>query len=60
MGDNTVEITKEKFLSYERLRRLGIINMFWISKVCELTGLSREEVLEIMRNYSYYRNKYLS
>ncbi len=54
-----MEITKEQFLLYERVRVSGVTNMFAINVVEHLTGLNREEILDIIKNYSAYATKYL-
>jgi len=45
-------ITKEKFQRYEEVRKSGVTNMLNINYVCELSELTRDEVFEIMRDYS--------
>lgn len=52
-------ITKSDFLAYEGVRQLGITNMFNVKMVCQLSGLTKEEVIDIMKNYSKYRNEYI-
>ena len=44
-------ITKEQFKKYEKVRKSGVINMFDVKRVEELTGISKQEILEIMKNY---------
>jgi hypothetical protein len=41
------------------VRKSGATNMFNVRKVCELSGLSRNEVLEIMERYAELKLKYL-
>jgi len=52
-------ITKEKFEAYEEVRKSGVTNMYNVFLVCELSGLLRMEVQEIMRNYKNYELKYV-
>ena len=52
-------ITKEKFEDYVSVQKSGVTNMFNISMVMEWSGLSKEECLDIMRNYSEYSDMYL-
>ena len=47
-----MEITKEQFESYEEVRISGVTNMFDVSAVMSYSGLEREEILFIMKNYS--------
>ena len=49
-----IKITKEKFLDYVRVQESGVTNMFDTRAVIELSGLEKEEVLDIMHNYSKY------
>ena len=53
-----MEITKEKFESYELIRESGITNMIDIQNVVSLSGLEKEEVKFIMLNYSKLCEKY--
>jgi len=50
----TVHITPEKFEAYEDLRLSGAINMLDVVNGSRLTGLTRDEYTEIIRNYSEY------
>lgn len=47
-----VGITEEKFMAYENVRRSGVTNMFDVRYVCELSGLTRDEAMYIMQNYT--------
>lgn len=51
-------ITKEQFEAYERIRSSGITNMFMISTVCACSGLTREQVTEIMNTYDKLMEMY--
>lgn len=44
-------ITKEEFQAYEDVRASGATNMFMVRTVCDLSGLEREKVMTIMKNY---------
>ena len=55
---DTEIITQEKFQSYVAVQQSGVTNMFMVSTVCDLSGLEREEVLDIMKNYRTYKNIY--
>jgi hypothetical protein len=61
------EITKEIMEQYEIVRRLGAVNMFDYCGVVdiadrlelhELASLTREEYLEILKNFSALMKKY--
>ena len=47
-----MEITKEEFERYEAVRESGVTNMFDISTVRSLSGLSKEQIIHIMKNYN--------
>lgn len=51
-------ITKDEFDRYERIRRLGLVNMFDVTKVVQLTGLNRVQVITIMKRYEAIRGEY--
>ena len=51
-------ITKEQFEAYVRVQKSGVTNMFAIKVVMELTGLTKEEVLTIMRDYEKLSEKF--
>jgi hypothetical protein len=42
----------KKFEKYEAVRASGVTNMFDVRTVCSLSGLERDEVMEIMKSYS--------
>ena len=52
------EITKEQFTAYVRVQNSGVTNMFDIRNVTALTGLNKEQCLEIMSNYGELDKKY--
>ena len=56
-----MSVTKEQFLAYEEVRQSGRTNMFDIKYVMTLVDeeLSREDCLDIMRNYSRYKEKWI-
>lgn len=51
-------ITKEEFEAYEKVRVSGVTNMFAVTTVSELSGLSREKISKIMGNYSELMDKF--
>ena len=57
-------ITKEKFQAYVEVQKEGLTNMFDISAVIGLSGkftdeqLTKEDCLDIMKNYSEYSEKF--
>ena len=52
------EITKEQFTAYVRVQKSGVTNMFDLKNVTALTGLDKEQCLEIMSNYGELDKKY--
>jgi hypothetical protein len=54
-----MDITKEKFLAYERVRESGVTNMFDVKMVEQLSGLSKSEIMDIMQNYGELKEKYI-
>lgn len=52
------DISREDFQSYEDVRASGVTNMFMISVVEEHSGLSRDKIITIMKNYSDLERKY--
>ena len=51
-------ITKEQFESYVDIQKMGVTNMWNVRVVSDLTGLTREEIREIMKNYGNLKDKY--
>jgi len=45
----------KKFDDYEAVRQSGLTNMFDVKRVCELSGLNKEDVIDIMKNYGKYK-----
>jgi hypothetical protein len=52
-------MTKKKFLRYLLVRNSGKTNMFDVRLVGDLTGLSKDDLIDIMKNYGSYEDKYL-
>lgn len=42
----------------EGIRKSGITNMFDINRVIKLTGLNKEKVIAIMKNYNELNDKF--
>jgi len=53
-----IEITKDQFEAYVRVQKSGVTNMFDLRNVTSLTGLDKEQCMEIMSNYSELVEKY--
>ena len=54
----TVDICILDFMKYEDCRTSGVTNMLDVRNVTALTGLSREQIMEIMTNYGTLKEKY--
>ena len=52
------EITKEQFEAYVDVQESGVTNMFDVKTVGELSGLSKEEIMTIMKSYGELKEKY--
>lgn len=53
-----MNVGKEEYLAYETVRQSGITNMFDLTTVCAMSGLTREQVREVMTYYSELRNQF--
>ena len=53
-----MNITQDQFDAYEDVRESGVINMFNVSVVSDYSGLNRQEIMTIMKNYSTLQEKY--
>ena len=51
-------ITKQKFDDYVGVQMSGVTNMFDVRTVSSLTGLTRDEITNIMQNYRELQEKY--
>jgi len=55
MKKNTL---REKFEAFEEVRESGATNMFDLNMVEQLSGLERDDILDIMKNYDKYQAEY--
>ena len=51
-------ITQEQFDAYVEVQESGITNMFNVSVVSDYSGLSRDKIMTIMKNYSDLQKEY--
>ena len=56
--ENNMTITQEQFDAYVEVQESGITNMFNVSVVSDYSGLSRQDIMTIMSNYSVLQEKY--
>ncbi len=54
----TTQVTQDEFDSYVEVQESGITNMFNVSVVSDYSGLSRDKIMTIMKNYSDLNDKY--
>jgi len=53
-------ITKDKFLKYYKVQMSGKYNMIMdAAQVQKETQLTKDEYMEIIKNYSIYKSKYI-
>ena len=53
-----MNITQDEFAAYEDVRESGVTNMFNVSVVSDYSGLSRDKIMTIMKNYTDLNDKY--
>ena len=51
-------ITQEDYQAYEDVRESGVTNMLALNVVSDYSGLSKDKIVNIMKNYSALRDKY--
>lgn len=54
-----MKVTKEEFQTYEDCRMSGVTNMFAVDVVSSITGLKKEKILYIMKNYTQLFEEYI-
>jgi len=52
------DITEEEFKSYEEVRVSGVTNMYNVSLVSDLSDLSKDKIMLIMKNYEQLMDFY--
>ena len=55
-----MEITEYQFASYVTVQESGVTNMWNVSLVTDLTGLTKDQCIDIMKNYEKYSKKFKS
>ena len=58
INNMTTQVTQDEFDSYVEVQESGITNMFNVSVVSDYSGLSRDKIMTIMKNYSDLNDKY--
>ena len=54
----TIDICILDFMKYLDVQKSGVTNMFDLRNVTALTGLSKEQIMYIMKNFSELEEKY--
>ena len=54
-----MDVSKEEFLEYERVRVSGVTNMFDVRMVQMLSSLPKDKIMFIMKNYGDLIKKYM-
>ena len=58
MAEKTVNVDMLDFVKYLDCRDSGVTNMFDIRNVTALTGLSKEQIMYIIKNFDKLEKKY--
>ena len=58
MTTETTQVTQDEFDAYVEVQESGITNMFNVSVVSDYSGLSRDKIMTIMKNYSDLNDRY--
>ena len=58
MAEKTIDICILDFIKFLDCRDSGVTNMFDIKNVMRFTGLSKEQIIYIMENFSELEEKY--
>ena len=58
MAEKTVNVDMLDFVKFLDCRDSGVTNMFDITTVKSITGLSKEQIIYIMKNFSELEEKY--
>jgi len=53
-----MNITQDEFDAYVEVQMSGVTNMFNVSVVSDYSGLSRDKIVTIMKNYNTLAGKY--
>ena len=54
----TVDISILDYIKYEDVKKSGVTNMFDITTVKSITGLSKEQIIYIIKNFDKLEEKY--
>ena len=54
-----MDINEKEFKAYEAVRASGVTNMFDLNTVSQLSGLDRQKINAIMKDYGDLKKAYL-
>jgi len=54
----TTQVTQEQFKAYTNVQESGITNMFDVKAVSTYSGLNKQEIMYIMKNYGDLNDRY--
>ena len=58
MTTETTQITQDEFDAYVEVQESGITNMLNIAVVSDYSGLSRDKIVTIIKNYTDLNDRY--
>ena len=58
MTTETTQITQDEFDAYVEVQESGITNMLNVSVVSDYSGLSRDKIITIIKNYTDLNDRY--
>ena len=58
MAEKTVNVDMLDFVKYLDVRDSGVTNMFDVTTVKKITGLSKEQIIYIIKNFDKLEEKY--
>ena len=53
-----MEITKNEFGAFKDVQESGLTNMFDLTNVSNMSGLSKEKIIVIMKKYNFLKDLY--
>ena len=58
MTTETTQITQDEFDAYVEVQESGITNMLNVAVVSDYSGLSRDKIMTIIKNYTDLNDRY--
>jgi len=57
-SQEVIRVTQADLDAYERIRVLGQVNMFDVVQVSRLSGLTKNQCIQIMKNYETFKERF--